>query len=119
MERNATVVCRRDVRSGNGVVIDGQRFSTRGTVFVRRDLKNSAGTKPEDRFPDDHTEMIRSILFPIDFGPSCVAMAPYVKRAASIFGAKVTLVHACDLNSHSGFELYARPPGDIAEEHWN
>jgi len=82
-------------------------------------LKNSAGTKPEDRFPDDHTEMIRSILFPIDFGPSCVAMAPYVKRAASIFGAKVTLVHACDLNSHSGFELYARPPGDIAEEHWN
>jgi len=82
-------------------------------------LKNGVGTNPEDRVPDDHNEMIHSILFPIDFGPSCVAMAPYVKRAASIFGAKVTLVHVCDLSSHSGFELYARPPGDIADEHWN
>lgn len=91
----------------------------RRSIRSARDLKNSAGTKPKDRFPDDPNEMIRSILFPIDFGPSCVAMAPYVKRAASMFGAKVTLVHACDLNSHSGFELYARPPGDIAEEHWN
>ncbi len=63
--------------------------------------------------------MIKNILFPVDFSPSCVAVAPYVKRATSIFGANVTLVHACDLASHNGFELYARAADDIAEEHWN
>jgi hypothetical protein len=35
---------------------------------------------------------IQNILFPVDFSPSCVAMAAYVKRAAAIFGARVTLV---------------------------
>ena len=25
----------------------------------------------------------------------------------------------CDLSSSSGFEIYARPGGEIAEEHWN
>jgi len=63
--------------------------------------------------------MIKNILFPVDFSPSCVAVAPYVKRATSIFGANVTLVHVCDLASHNGFELYARAADDIAEEHWN
>ena len=63
--------------------------------------------------------MIQKILFPVDFSASCVAMAAYVKRAAAIFGAKVTLVHGCDLHSLSGFELYARPASEIAEEHWN
>jgi nucleotide-binding universal stress UspA family protein len=63
--------------------------------------------------------MIKHILFPVDFSFSCVAVAPYVKRAASIFGANVTLVHVCDLASHNGFELYARAADDIAEEHWN
>lgn len=63
--------------------------------------------------------MIQKILFPVDFSTSCVAMAAYVKRAAEIFGAEVTLVHVCDLSSHNGFELYSRPPGDIAAEHWN
>jgi hypothetical protein len=43
---------------------------------------------------------IQDILFPVDFSPSCVAMAPYVKRAAAIFGARVTLVHVFDLYSH-------------------
>ena len=46
-------------------------------------------------------------------------MAAYVERAAAIFGAEVTIVHVCDLSSHNGFELYARPADDIAEEHWN
>jgi len=46
-------------------------------------------------------------------------MAANVKRAAAIFGAEVTLVHVCDLSSHNGFELFARTPGAIAEEHWN
>jgi nucleotide-binding universal stress UspA family protein len=61
--------------------------------------------------------MIKNILFPVDFSPSCAAMAAYVQRAAAIFGAQVTIVHICDLSSHNGFELYARPAGDIAEEH--
>jgi nucleotide-binding universal stress UspA family protein len=60
---------------------------------------------------------IREILFPVDFSPSCIAMAPYVKRAAAICGARVTLVHVFDLNSHNGFELYVRPLAEIAEEH--
>jgi nucleotide-binding universal stress UspA family protein len=63
--------------------------------------------------------MIQKILFPVDFSTSCVAMAAYVKRAAGIFGADVTLVHVCDLSSHNGFELYLRSPADIAAEHWN
>ena len=62
--------------------------------------------------------MIRKILFPVDFSPYCAAMAAYVQRAASIFGAEVALVHVCDLSSHNGFELYARPATEIAKEHW-
>ena len=36
-----------------------------------------------------------------------------------MFGAEVTLVHVCDLGSHNGFELYARPVIDMAREHWS
>ena len=61
--------------------------------------------------------MIEKILFPVDFSPSCVAMVPYVKRAADMFGSQVTLIHVCDLTSHNGFELYVRPSREIAEEH--
>jgi len=63
--------------------------------------------------------MIRKILFPVDFSPACAAMARYVKRAATLFDARVTLVHVCDLASHNGFELYVRPAPEIAEEHRN
>jgi nucleotide-binding universal stress UspA family protein len=63
--------------------------------------------------------MIKNILFPVDFSPSCAGMAGYVKRAAEIFGAEVTLVYVCDLSSHNGFELVARTPDEIAEERWN
>ncbi|MBV8829359.1 MAG: universal stress protein [Acidobacteriaceae bacterium] len=63
--------------------------------------------------------MIKNILFPVDFSPSCIAMAAYVKRAAVIFDSDVTLVHVCDLASHNGFELAMRSPQEIAEEHWN
>jgi nucleotide-binding universal stress UspA family protein len=59
---------------------------------------------------------IQNILFPVDFSPSCVAMAAYVKRAADIFGARVTLVHVFDLYSQNGFQLYVRPPSEVAEE---
>ncbi|HTX37229.1 MAG TPA: universal stress protein [Bryobacteraceae bacterium] len=61
--------------------------------------------------------MIERILFPVDFSPSCAAMAPYVKRAAGMFGAHVSLVHVCDLASHNGFELLVRCPQEIAKEH--
>lgn len=62
--------------------------------------------------------MIEKILFPVDFSPSCAAMATYVKRAAAVFGSQVTLLHVCDLASHNGFELYLRSLQEIAEEHW-
>lgn len=61
--------------------------------------------------------LITSILFPVDFSPSCIAMGAYVKRAATLFGARVTLIHVFDPASHSGLELYVRTPADIAEEH--
>lgn len=61
--------------------------------------------------------MIKKILFPVDFSPACAAMAGYVGRAATIFGAKVTLLHVADLASHNAFEIYARPVPEIEEEH--
>jgi len=47
---------------------------------------------------------IQNILFPVDFAASCVAMAPYVKRAA-----RVTLVHVFDLYDRDAVKLYVRP----------
>lgn len=60
--------------------------------------------------------LIANILFPVDFSPSCIAMAPYVKRAATLLGARVSLVHVVDLASYNGFELYVRPPSEISED---
>jgi universal stress protein family protein len=40
--------------------------------------------------------LITNILFPVDFSASCVAMASYVKRAATLFGAKVSLMYVFD-----------------------
>jgi nucleotide-binding universal stress UspA family protein len=61
--------------------------------------------------------MIQKILFPVDFSPACAAMADYVGRAATIFGARVALLYVAHLASHSGFEIYVRPAPEIAEEH--
>jgi hypothetical protein len=45
-------------------------------------------------------------------------MASYVKRAATLFGAKVSLMYVFDPASHNGFELYLiRGSEEIAEEH--
>jgi nucleotide-binding universal stress UspA family protein len=63
--------------------------------------------------------LITNILFPVDFSASCIAMAPYVKRAAALFGAKVSLIHVFDPASYNGFELYFRPPSEISEDHRN
>jgi nucleotide-binding universal stress UspA family protein len=59
---------------------------------------------------------MQNILFPVDFSPSCIAMAAYVKRAAAIFGARVTLLHVFDLYSHDTLQLYVRPLSEVAEE---
>jgi nucleotide-binding universal stress UspA family protein len=61
--------------------------------------------------------LITNILFPVDFSPSCIAMAAYVKRAATLFCAKVSLVHDFDPSSYNTFELYLRPASELAEEH--
>jgi nucleotide-binding universal stress UspA family protein len=53
----------------------------------------------------------------VDFSPACVAIAAYVKRAATLFGASVTLVHVFDAASHNGYEAIVRPASEIAEEH--
>ncbi|HEV2500739.1 MAG TPA: universal stress protein [Terriglobia bacterium] len=64
------------------------------------------------------TTFITNVLFPVDFSASCVAMAPYVKRAATLFGAKVSLIHVFDPASYNGFELYIRKSlPEIAEDH--
>jgi len=45
-------------------------------------------------------------------------MASYVKRAATLLGAKVSLMYVFDPASHNGFELYLiRGSEEIAEEH--
>src|SRR5258708_27706499 len=46
-------------------------------------------------------------------------MAAFVKRAAAIFGARVTLLHIFDLHSHDAMQLYIRPPSEVAEEQRN
>jgi len=61
--------------------------------------------------------LIKNILYPVAFSPSCVAMAPYVQRAAAICHARVSLLHVVDPASHSGFEMYSRTPFEISEEH--
>ncbi|MGA2535033.1 MAG: universal stress protein [Terracidiphilus sp.] len=61
--------------------------------------------------------LIANILFPVDFSPSSVAMASYVKRAAALFGARVSLIHVVDLASHNGLELFVRSVPEISDEH--
>jgi nucleotide-binding universal stress UspA family protein len=65
--------------------------------------------------------LIKNILFPVDFSHSCVAMAEYVRRAATVHGAGVSLIHIVDPTKYNafetGFELYLRPMTQILEEH--
>ena len=61
--------------------------------------------------------LIARILYPVDFSPSCVAMAPYVKRAATLLGASVSLVHVVDPAGYNGIQLYVRPISEVVEEH--
>ncbi len=59
--------------------------------------------------------MIQKILFPVDFSPSCEAMAPFVKRAAQMLSAHLTLLYVFDLAS-SGFELLERSLREMEED---
>jgi nucleotide-binding universal stress UspA family protein len=61
--------------------------------------------------------LVTNILFPVDFSASCVGMAAYVKRAAAIYNAKVSLIHVFDPASYNGFELFLRRTQEIADEH--
>src|SRR5215472_16804195 len=63
--------------------------------------------------------IIQNILFPVDFSPACVAIAPFVQRAAALLSARVTLVHVFDPTAHSSFELYVRPLPEVEEDHRN
>ncbi len=60
---------------------------------------------------------ITNILFPVDFSAESQAMAAYVKRAATLLGAKVTLLHVYDPASRNGLEITVRAPQEIAAEH--
>ncbi len=60
---------------------------------------------------------IEKVLFPVDFSSACINMAAYVKKAADMFGAEVSLLHVVELESQNGFELYVRASRDIAEDH--
>src|SRR5271168_3872916 len=61
--------------------------------------------------------LIENILFPVNFSPSCVAMAAFVRRAAGVYGARVSLLHVADPASYNAYELYSRPVSEISEEH--
>ncbi|QNI34266.1 universal stress protein [Alloacidobacterium dinghuense] len=63
---------------------------------------------------------VEKILFPVNFSASCRAMGAYVKRAAALSNATVTLVHVIDpgdLDIFEQYELYVRPAADIVEDH--
>ncbi len=61
--------------------------------------------------------LIANILYPVDFSPSCVAMAAYVKRAAALLGARVSLIHVVDPTGYNGMQLYIRPISEVSEEY--
>jgi hypothetical protein len=86
-------------------------------IWVSQFYDEPAGVPRIKRSEEARMRPITNILFPVDFSPSCIAMAPYVKRAATCYGAKVSLIHVFDPASYNGFELYVRRSEEIAEEH--
>lgn len=61
--------------------------------------------------------LIEKILFPVNFSRSCIAMAPYVKRASAMYGAKVSLIHVVDPASFNSFALVREPISEMAENY--
>src|SRR5580698_9722736 len=64
-----------------------------------------------------HMSSIATILYPVDFSSSCVAMAAYVERAATLLGARVSLIHVVDPTGYNGMQLYVRPVSEVLEEY--
>jgi nucleotide-binding universal stress UspA family protein len=46
-------------------------------------------------------------------------MAAYVKRAAALLGAKVSLIHVVDPTGYNSMQLYVRPISEVLEEYVN
>jgi len=61
--------------------------------------------------------LITNILFPVDFSPSCFAMGAYVRRAATLFGARVSLLHVVDPSRYNALELFMRSPAEVTDDH--
>ena len=62
-------------------------------------------------------DLIARILFPVDFSRSCVGMSAYVRRAAAMLQARVTLLHVVDPAGFNALELYMRSPADVTGDH--
>jgi nucleotide-binding universal stress UspA family protein len=61
--------------------------------------------------------VITNILFPVSFSPSCVGMGAYVRRAATLLRAKVTLLHVVDPARFNALETALRGPWDVTDDH--
>jgi len=72
--------------------------------------------------PGDQQEMIKNILFPVDFSPSCAAMAAYVQRAVAIFGgtgwesASVTRENRCAVSKQERVTMVFPRQGKFAND---
>ena len=61
---------------------------------------------------------ITNILFPVNFSSSCIAMTPYVKKAAALFGAPVIADRCVRPGQPQRLRAYyVRKAAEIAEEH--
>lgn len=61
--------------------------------------------------------LIRNILFPVSFSSSCVAMGAYVRRAAMMLGARVSMIHVVDPSTFSGMQLYLRNRAEVEDDY--
>jgi len=98
----------------NGKFLPTPFESLSGFHRIKEQVSREIGESPQ---PEVRVGLISNILFPVDFSPSCIAMAPFVKRSAALTNARVSLIHVYDPNSYSGVETYLRGPVEIAEEH--
>jgi len=89
----------------------GRLVTTWGERPRGRPLSGAASAEPGT----EGMVSIQTILFPVDFSPSCEGMAPFVKRAASMLRARVAILFVLEPPA-SGFELVARPLPDALED---
>lgn len=89
----------------------------RGDADIVTHGKRNVGEGNPGKHEAPAVTLIRNILFPVDFSPSCVAMGAYVKRAAAMLRARVTLIHVVDPASFNALEMYMRSPADVTDDH--